>query len=246
MLVLALVELLYLPRVAAEHHSLYLVSIHTHVRLHWLDLLSQYRTLQSVSLLHQPSFEQGSSSVLVQVAEAAPSALSRGERDLLVGEYKYLEVGDVLDALDLDVLLEFDHVLGVVVVVLLHFVDLALVLVAGLAVGDVLEEVVVLLAEVAHLLLEDLVHALLVHFPLLLGGEAHATGELLHVAFYALGHKLTRHLSQVSHHIPPGEARNRLFFKAEIDEFILDFTLAEFPQVSVRARNGLGVLYGRV
>jgi hypothetical protein len=104
----------------------------------------------------------------------------------LIGNDEDFEIRNIPNGLDFNVLLKLYDVPRIVVVHLLQIVDLFLTLIPSLSIAIVLDEISCFPTKVVHLLLEDIIDLLLVHLPLLLGGEPNASCELLHLSFYTL------------------------------------------------------------
>ena len=131
---------------------------------------------------------------------------------------------DVLDALDLDVLFQFHDRLRVIRVDLLYLLEFLLVLILGLDITQVIENIPRLLLQVVYLLLEDVIHLLLIHLSLLFAGEADPAGKLLVFPFDTLGDSETRLVPQECDHLPTREVLDGIFFEAQVLQFRLDIT----------------------
>ena len=115
-------------------------------------------------------------------------------------------------------------------------------LILGLDIAEVIENIPRLLLQVVYLLLEDVIHLLLIHLSLLLAGEADSAGKLLVFPLDALGDGETRLVPQQCDHLPARKVLNSVFFKAKVLQFRLDVTFRQLSQVGVSACDGLGVL----
>ena len=131
---------------------------------------------------------------------------------------------DVLDALDLDVLFQFYDRLRVIRVDLLYLLELLLVLILGLDITQVIENISRLLLQVVYLLLEDVIHLLLIHLSLLLAGEADPAGKLLVFPFDTLGDCETRLVPQECDHLPTREVLDCVLFETQVLQFRLNVT----------------------
>jgi len=246
---LSLIKLFDLSRITAEYHSFDFISIGGTWGLDRFNLLSQYGTFQGGTVL-ESGFQSRSSCLSIEdssigiVASLTWSGTSNGDSSLLISKYQNLIVRDVFDGLYFDVLFEFNYIFSIVIVHLLDFTHLLLMLVTWLWIRVVLNEVISFFTEIAHLLLEDLVHSLLIHFSLLLRCESYTSSEFLHVSFYALRYCLTWLLSEQGNHLPPSKALDRLFLEAQINQLILDLFLTELSQISISTRDSFRVLNG--
>ena len=97
-------------------------------------------------------------------------------------------------------------------------------LILGLDIAEVIENVPRLLLQVVYLLLEDVIHLLLIHLSLLLAGEADPAGKLLVFTLDALGDGETRLVPQECDHLPAREVLNSVLFEAQVLQFRLDVT----------------------
>lgn len=65
-----------------------------------------------------------------------------------------------------------------------------------------------------YLLFEDVIDLFLIHFSLLLAGEADTSSELLVLALYSLSDSLTALVPQQCNHLPSGEIFDGILLEA--------------------------------